>query len=292
MTQLSRRNSLKKILLSGMAAGTLPLSASAIEEMKAATPLKGNVNHAVCHWPFNPMTIEQLCVGIKKIGFNAIDLIGPNNWKILQANGVECSMCNGADMGIVQGFNDKQYHEQLIKGYTEVIPLVAKNGYKNLIAFSGNRKGMDEETGLKNCAEGLKKIMALAEKNNVMVIMELLNSKVDHKDYMCDNSAWGIELVKMVGSPNFKLLYDIYHMQIMEGDIIRTIKRDHQYFGHYHTAGNPGRNEIDETQELNYPAIVRAILDTGYKGYFCQEFVPKNPDKMASLEKAVLLCDL
>jgi hydroxypyruvate isomerase len=195
-------------------------------------------------------------------------------------------------MGIVKGWNDKQNHDQLIKGYTEVIPLVAKAGYKNLIAFSGNRNGMDDETGLKNSAEGLKKIMALAEKHNVMIIMELLNSRVDHPDYMCDKSAWGVELCKIVGSPNLKLLYDIYHMQIMEGDLIRTIQREHQYIGHYHTAGNPGRNEIDETQEINYPAVVRAVLDTGYKGYFCQEFIPKSKDKMASLEQAIRICDL
>jgi len=290
MTQTSRRNSLKKILMGTAAATGLPFINSQAENM--TYQLKGNVNHAVCHWPFNPMSIEELCIEIKKIGFNAIDLIGPNNWHILQKHGVVCSMCNGADMGIVKGWNDPKNHEQLIKGYEEVIPLVAKAGYKNLIAFSGNRNGMDDETGLKNSAEGLKKIMATAEKHNVMVIMELLNSKVDHADYMCDKSAWGIELCKRVGSPNLKLLYDIYHMQIMEGDIIRTIKRDHQYFGHYHTAGNPGRNEIDETQEIYYPPIVKAILETGYKGYFCQEFVPKKADKMASLAEAVRLCDL
>jgi hydroxypyruvate isomerase len=290
MTLNSRRNSLKKILMGTAAATGLPLINTKAENM--AYQLKGNVNHAVCHWPFNPMTIEELCIEIKKIGFNAIDLIGPNNWHILQKHGVVCSLCNGADMGIVKGWNDPKNHEQLIKGYEEVIPLVAKAGYKNLIAFSGNRNGMDDETGLKNSAEGLKKIMATAEKHNVMIIMELLNSKVDHADYMCDKSAWGIELCKRVGSPNLKLLYDIYHMQIMEGDIIRTIKRDHQYFGHYHTAGNPGRNEIDETQEIYYPPIVKAILDTGYKGYFCQEFVPKKADKMASLAEAVRICDL
>lgn len=290
MTQLSRRNSLKKMLVGTVAATGLPLVSTHAESLPYQ--LKGNVNHAVCHWPFNPMTIEELCIGIKKIGFNAIDLIGPNNWHILQKHGVECSMCNGADMGIVKGWNDPKNHEQLIKGYEEVIPLVAKAGYKNLIAFSGNRNGMDDETGLKNSAEGLKKIMATAEKHNVMIIMELLNSKVDHADYMCDKSAWGIELCKIVDSPNLKLLYDIYHMQIMEGDIIRTIKRDHQYFGHYHTAGNPGRNEIDETQEIYYPPIVKAILETGYKGYFCQEFVPKKADKMASLAEAVRICDL
>ena len=290
MTHTSRRNSLKKILMGTAAATGLPLINSQAENMPYQ--LKGNVNHAVCHWPFNPMTIEELCIEIKKIGFNAIDLIGPNNWHILQKHGVVCSLCNGADMGIVKGWNDPKNHEQLIKGYEEVIPLVAKAGYKNLIAFSGNRNGMDDETGLKNSAEGLEKIMATAEKHNVMIIMELLNSKVDHADYMCDKSAWGIELCKRVDSPNLKLLYDIYHMQIMEGDIIRTIKRDHKYFGHYHTAGNPGRNEIDETQEIYYPPIVKAILETGYKGYFCQEFVPKKADKMASLAEAIRICDI
>ena len=290
MTHTSRRNSLKKILMGTAAATGLPLINSQAENMPYQ--LKGNVNHAVCHWPFNPMTIEELCIEIKKIGFNAIDLIGPNNWHILQKHGVVCSLCNGADMGIVKGWNDPKNHEQLIKGYEEVIPLVAKAGYKNLIAFSGNRNGMDDETGLKNSAEGLEKIMATAEKHNVMIIMELLNSKVDHADYMCDKSAWGIELCKRVDSPNLKLLYDIYHMQIMEGDIIRTIKRGHKYFGHYHTAGNPGRNEIDETQEIYYPPIVKAILETAYKGYFCQEFVPKKADKMASLAEAIRICDI
>lgn len=290
MTDFSRRKNLKKLALATTAFGGLPylnLKASPLNG-----PLKGNVNHAVCHWPFNPMTLEELCIGIKKIGFNAIDLVGPNNWHILQKHDVVCSMCNGADLGIVQGFNDPQNHNKLIQGYEEVIPLMAKAGYKNIIAFSGNRKGMDDETGLKNCAEGLKKIMGLAERHGVTVVMELLNSHVDHPDYMCDKSDWGVELCKMVDSEHLKLLYDIYHMQIMEGDLIRTIKKNHQYFGHYHTAGNPGRNEIDETQEINYPAVIRVILDTGFKGYICQEFIPKSTDKMASLEQAIRICDI
>lgn len=290
MTQLSRRSSLKKLVLGTAAFSSLPLLQA--EAGNSLSPLKGNVNHAVCHWPFHPMSLEELCIAIKKIGFNAIDLVGPDNWHILQKHGVECSMANGADLGIVKGFNDKANHEKLYEGYAEVIPLVAKAGYKNIIAFSGNRTGMDDETGLQNCTEGIKKVVSIAEKHGVTIIMELLNSKVDHKDYMCDNSAWGVELCKRVGSDNFKLLYDIYHMQIMEGDIIRTIKRDHQYFGHYHTAGNPGRNEIDNSQEINYPAVVRAILDTGYKGYLCQEFIPKATDKIASLEEAIKICDL
>jgi hydroxypyruvate isomerase len=204
-------------------------------------------------------------------------------------------MCNGAQISLVKGWNDKQYHETLIKNYTEHIDLVAKAGYKNLICFSGNRNGMDDETGMKTCAEGLKKIMTSAEQKGVVIQMELFNSKIDHKDYMCDKSAWGIELCKRVGSPNFKLLYDIYHMQINEGDVIRTITDDHQYFGHYHTAGVPGRNEIDSSQELYYPAIMKAIVATGYKGYVAQEFIPtgkEKTDKIAALKKAIKICDV
>ncbi len=290
MTQLNRRNSLKKILMGTVAAGTLP--ALTVQAHQSKTPLKGNVNHSVCAWTYGFLSLDELCVAVKKIGFNAIDLVGPKGWDTLKAHNVDCSLCNGAEINIAQGFNDPQYHAQLIKNYTEMIPMVAKAGYKNLICFSGNRNGMDDETGMKNCADALKKLVGLAEKHNVVLIMELLNSRVDHKDYMCDKSAWGIELCKMVGSANLKLLYDIYHMQIDEGDLIRTIRNNHQYFGHYHTAGNPGRNEIDETQEINYPAVVKAILDTGYKGYIVQEFIPKASDKLASLEQAVRICDL
>lgn len=176
-----------------------------------------------------------------------------------------------------------------------MIPLVAQAGYKNLICFSGNRRGIDDETGWKNCTEGLKQLVGLAEKHNVTLIMELLNSKVDHKDYQCDKTAWGVELVKRVGSDNFKLLYDIYHMQIDEGDVIRTIRDNHQYIGHYHTGGVPGRNEINDSQELYYPAIMKAIVDLGYKGYVAQEFIPTSKDKkgqLAALKKAISICDV
>jgi hydroxypyruvate isomerase len=204
-------------------------------------------------------------------------------------------MCNGAEISLTEGFNDKQYHATLLKNYLEHIELVSKSGYKNLICFSGNKKGMDDETGLKNCTEALKLLMLTAEKKGVIIQMELFNSKVDHKDYMCDNTKWGIELCKRIGSPNFKLLYDIYHMQINEGDVIRTISDHHQYFGHYHTAGVPGRHEIDETQELFYPAIMKAIVATGYQGYVAQEFIPTGKtmnDKIAALKKAVNICDV
>jgi len=284
-----RRSSFKKMILGGAAAGTLTSL-----DWKETKPLvlKGNINHGVCAWSMRPLTLEELCAGIKKVGVGAIDLIGPNNWEILKKYDIHCSMCNGAEIGISDGFNDPQFHAQLEKNYTEEIPLVAKAGYKNIIAFSGNRRGMDDETGMKNCEAGIKKILSLAEKNGVIITMELLNSRVDHKDYMCDKSAWGIELCKRISSENFKLLFDIYHMQIDEGDIIRTIRNNHQYFGHYHTAGNPGRNDLDDKQEIYYPPIMQAIVDSGFKGYVSHEFIPKGEDKIAALGHAVQVCDV
>ncbi|MEX2130330.1 MAG: TIM barrel protein, partial [Pseudohongiellaceae bacterium] len=192
-----------------------------------------------------------------------------------------------------------------IQNYSNHIELMVQAGYRNLICFSGNRNGMDDETGLENCARGLQQIMGLAERNGIVVQMELFNSKINHPDYMCDSSAWGIALCERIGSPNFKLLYDIYHMQVQEGDVIRTIRDHHGWFGHYHTAGVPGRNEIDDTQELHYPAIMRAIYATGFDGYVAQEFIPRltvnvdgtggdrsNAERIASLAQAVAICDI
>jgi len=265
---------------------------AACNENENKNMLKGNIKHSVCYWTYNFLSLDELCKNVKDIGFAAIDLVGPKDWNILKKYGIDSSMCNGAEISLTEGWNDKQYHTTLIKNYTEHIELVSKAGYKNLICFSGSKRGMDDETGLKNCAEGLKKIISLAEKKGVVLQMELLNSKVNHKDYMCDRSSWGAELCKRVGSENFKLLYDIYHMQIDEGDVIRTIQDRHQYFGHYHTGGVPGRNEIDESQELYYPAIVKAIIATGYKGYLAQEFIPAKQDKITSLREAIKTCDV
>lgn len=293
---MKRRLAIKSIATSAAAlAFTGRLQAESALSAAETPALKGNINHSVCRWTYSNLSLEVLCTTVKKTGFAAIDLVGPKEWDILKNNGVDSSMCNGAEISLVKGWNDKQYHSTLVANYTTHIELVAKAGYKNLICFSGNRNGMDDETGLKNCTEGLKKIMSLAEQKGVIIQMELFNSKVDHKDYMCDKSAWGIELCKRIGSPNFKLLYDIYHMQINEGDVIHTIKDNHQYFGHYHTAGVPGRHEIDETQELFYPAIMRAIVATGYKGYVAQEFIPTGKDdkeKTAALKKAIRICDV
>lgn len=292
----SRRAILKTMLLSGSAAIAAPaisLASNIMPEEK--TRAKGGISHSVCRWTYSDFSVEELCATVKKLGFSAIDLVGPADWPILKKHGVDSSMCNGAEISLTEGFNDKTHHATLVKSYTEHIQLVSKAGYKNLICFSGNKRGMDDETGLKNCAEGIKKLIPLAEKSGITLQMELLNSKVDHKDYMCDKSTWGIELCKRIGSPNFKLLYDIYHMQIDEGDVIRTINNGHQYFGHYHTAGVPGRHEIGDNQELYYPAIMKAIKATGFKGYVAQEFIPTGTtksSKIAALKKAINICDV
>ena len=235
------------------------------------------------------------------MGLTSIELLQPANFPTLKEHGLGCAMVSNPTVkgpdgkalgGIERAWNRKEHHDLLVQAYEPQINAVADAGFKNLICFSGNRAGLDDEAGLKNCAEGLKKIMQLAEKRGVVICMELLNSRVNHPDYQCDKSAWGVELVKQIGSANFKLLYDIYHMQIMEGDVIATIRKQHENFAHYHTGGVPGRHEIDETQELNYGAIMRAIAETGFKGHVAQEFIPARPDAIASLRQAVGICDV
>jgi hydroxypyruvate isomerase len=291
----NRRNVIKNLVAGSAAilgAGALNKS-FAFDKPDNANTLKGNINHSVCQWCYGSIPLDDLCKAVKDIGFNAIDLIAPKDWPTLQKYGIYSSMCYVAGkVSLTEGFNRPEYHAALIAQYQEVIPLMVKAGYKDVICFSGSRNGLDDETGLKNCVEGLKKILPLAEKNGITIQMELLNSKVDHKDYMCDRTPWGVELCKRLGSENFKLLYDIYHMQIDEGDVIRTIRDNHQYIGHYHTGGVPGRHEIDESQELYYPAIMKAIVATGYKGYVAQEFIPAAADKLASLKQAVNICDV
>jgi hydroxypyruvate isomerase len=295
MTQpTSRRQALKQVAaLTGMAFTTSCVS-QRIEASEKVLPaaLKGKVNHSVCRWCYNDIPLEDLCVAAKNIGLQSIELTGPEEWPVLKKHGLTSALPWGAGMGIEKGFNDPQYHDALIKSYEEVIPLAAAAGLNQIICFSGNRKGLSDEQGIENCAVGLKKLMPVAEKHKVTVVMELLNSKVNHKDYQCDRTPWGAALVDKVGSDRFKLLYDIYHMQIMEGDVIATIKKYQKYIAHYHTGGVPGRNEIDETQELFYPAIVKAILDTGFKGFIAQEFIPKRADKIASLKQGVEICDV
>ncbi len=289
--KINRRSAL--VSAAGVAAAALATRLGAAD---TAANLKDHIHHSVCKWCYPKISLDDLCVAGKAMGLQSIELLGPADWPILQKHGLTCAITtnpvrNGLG-GISKAFNRIEHHDTLIAAYEEWIPLAAKAGLKNVICFSGNRDGLDAETGLKNCADGIKRLMALCEKLQINLVMELLNSRVDHRDYMCDTSKWGIALCKAVGSTRFKLLYDIYHMQIMEGDVIATIRRDHSFFAHYHTGGVPGRNEIDETQELNYPAIMRAIVATGYTGYVSQEFIPRRPDALGSLRQAVDLCDV
>ena len=230
-----------------------------------------------------------MCVIGKKMGLKAIDLLGPNDFPTLKKHGLACSMINTHNL--TKGLNRKENHEECLEKIRTAIDAAAEYGYPNVISFPGNREGMPDDIGVENSVIALRKIVGHAEKKGVTICLEYLNSKVNHKDYMFDNMAWGVEVCKKVGSQNVKILYDIYHAQIMEGDIIRTLRNNKEYIGHYHTGGNPGRNEIDETQELYYPAIMRAIADTGYKGYVAHEFVPKK-DPIESLAYAVRICDV
>jgi hydroxypyruvate isomerase len=285
----TRRSALKtaSILAAGAALGTRLQAADA--------QAKGRVNHSVCKWCYPKNSIEELCVAGKEFGLTSVELLQPTDFPILKKHGVTCAMVSSPTVdglgGIERAWNRVEHHDKLVGVYETRIKEVAEAGMTNLICFSGNRKGLDDEKGIENCALGLKRIMATAEKYKINICMELLNSKVNHKDYQCDHTAWGVEVCKAVGSERMKLLYDIYHMQIMEGDMIATIKKFKDYIAHYHTGGVPGRNEIDDTQEIHYPAVMRAIVDTGYKGFVAQEFLPKR-EPLASLRQAVGICDV
>ncbi|WP_234735758.1 hydroxypyruvate isomerase family protein [Tellurirhabdus bombi] len=294
MQKSSRRIVLKTLAGSAL---TLPvvdsLAASLEQTTQAVAPkLKGNINHSVCQWCYSKIPFEDLCKNAKEIGLQSVELTNAEHWPILKKYGLTSAIVYGGGKGIERGFNDPNLHDELVASYEANFAKVKEAGMKNVICFSGNRRAdLNDEQGLENCTKGLKRLMASAEKHGIVLVMELLNSKVNHKNYMADHTAWGVELCKRIGSENFKLLYDIYHMQIMEGDIIRTIKDSHKYIGHYHTGGNPGRAEIDETQEIYYPAVMKAIVETGYKGFVGQEFIPKR-DPMTSLRQAVQICDV
>ena len=289
---MNRKQALKTIATGTMASISLPvLSHSDAKEKK----LKGNINHSVCQWCYSSMPLEELVIAAKEIGIKSVELLQPNEWAVAKKHGLTCAMGYAASFGLNKGFNDITLHEQLLKEYAINIPKAAEAGLENVICFSGNANGLSAEQGLENCAKGLDPVMKIAAKYNIKVVMELLNSKVDHKDYQCDHTEWGVKLCEKLGSEQFKLLYDIYHMQIMDGDVIATIRKHHKYIAHYHTGGVPGRHELDENQELYYPAIMRAIVATGFKGFVAQEFIPsskENKDKLAALKAAVMVCDV
>lgn len=285
---MDRKTALKSI--AGLAGSALiPSSANAME---TSSSLKNNINHSVCQWCYDDIPLEKLCEAAKEIGIKSIDLLRSDQWATAAKYGLTCAMGYASPIGLTRGFNDPSLHATLLKDYSTEIPKAAEAGLKNVICFSGNANGLTAQQGLENCARGLEPVLKIASRYNINVCMELLNSKVDHKDYQCDHTAWGVLLCEKTGSPNFKLLYDIYHMQIMEGDVIATIRANTKYIAHYHTGGVPGRNEIDERQELYYPAIMRAIVATGFTGYVAQEFIPSAPDKIASLRTAIKICDI
>jgi hydroxypyruvate isomerase len=289
-------SSRRSLLQSAAIAATAQSLATRLDAAAQAAPMKGNIQHSVCKWCYPKISLEDLCKAAKGIGLSSIELLGPDDWPTLAKHGLTCAIATAPNIdglgGITKSFNRIEHHDKLVQVYSDWIPKAAAAGVQNLICFSGNRDGLDDQKGLENCALGLKRLMPLVEKYKVNLVMELLNSKVNHKDYQCDHTAWGVELCKQVGSERMKLLYDIYHMQIMEGDVISNIRQFHPYFAHYHTGGVPGRNEIDESQELYYPAIVKAIVATGFKGFIAQEFVPKRPDVLASLKQGVSICDV
>src|SRR5258706_8175783 len=255
-----------------------------------STSLKGRIPQSVCKWCYPKMTVEELARESAKKGIVAMDLIGPEEWPAAMKYGLTPVMSNGPTT-IGEGINRRETHEKLEPEFRKYIDLAAKAKVPSVICFSGNRRGMSNEEGWENCRILLDKVKAQAEDRGVNLVMELLNSKVDHKDYMCDHTTWGVELVKRVNSPRFKLLYDIYHMQIMEGDVIRTIRDNIQHIAHFHTGGVPGRHEIDASQELNYATVTQAIIATGFKRYFAHEFIPQR-DPLTSLREAVILCDV
>ncbi|MCU0961424.1 MAG: TIM barrel protein [Pirellulaceae bacterium] len=277
--------------LAGAAAAGWATSRLAAAPAAPAEPLQGNINHSVSRWCYGKLSLDDLCRACQRIGIKSVELVRETDWPTLQKYGLTCAMTS-AGLGIEKGFNRREYHDQLVADLERLVPLAAAAKMPSIICMSGNRQGMADDEGMKNCEAGVKRVVGLCEKHQVNLVMELLNSKVDHADYMCDHTVWGVELCKRVGSERFKLLYDIYHMQIMEGDLIRTIREHAEYIAHYHTGGNPGRNEIDERQEINYPAVMRAIVATGYQGFVGQEFVPADPDPLVSLERCIRICDV
>ena len=289
----TRRRALRTAaaLAAAGAAGTLAPGArgEGANQAESAAAAKGRLRQSVCRWCYAKIPLADLCAAAKRMGLVGIDLLKPEEFPTIKGFGLACTMTSSHPLA--NGLCDPKFHGACLEAIHVAIEATAKEGWKNVICFSGNARGIDRETGMKNCIQALKQVVPAAEKAGVILQMELLNSKVNHKDYMCDNSTWGVELVKRVGSGHFKLLYDIYHTQIMEGDVIRTIEANRAHFGHFHTGGNPGRHEIDDTQELKYPAIVRAILDTGYQGFLGQEFIPTR-DPLESLAQGFRICDV
>ncbi len=286
--KLSRR-SLLKGALSGAAVASV--SALAWSEKTPPAQRKGRIKQSVSRWCYKDIPLDQLCTYAAQIGCKGIDLLKPEEYEVPRKYGLVCSMAYAGGGDIPNALNRVENHAKIEEGFRQYIPLAAKAGVPNVITFSGNRAGMSDEEGAKNAIIGLNRVKKIAEDNGVVICMELLNSKVNHKDYMCDHTAWGLQVVQAVNSPHVKLLYDIYHMQIMEGDLVSTIQQNIQWLAHFHTGGVPGRHELDGTQEVQWDGVMRGIAATSYQGYVAHEFVPTR-DPLTSLREAVDLCDV
>jgi hydroxypyruvate isomerase len=281
MSDITRREA-----LTGAAAMIATGASGAVQRIPT-----GRLKQSVCRWCYGKIPLPEFCRAVADMGLTAIDLLGEADWPVAREYGLICSMGSGFGGTIADGLNVKANHDKIIAGLERGIPLAAANKVPNLITFFGNRRGMPDDEATANCVEALNRVKKTAEDHGVTICVELLNSKVDHKDYQGDRSAFGIGVVKAVGSPRVKLLYDIYHMQIMEGDVIRTIRDGREYFAHFHTGGVPGRHELDHTQEIQWRSVATAIADTDFAGYFAHEFIPTR-DPITSLREAVALCSV
>jgi hydroxypyruvate isomerase len=280
---------LKNAAFSGVAIASV--SSPSWSEQTTPTPRKGRIKQSVSRWCYKDIPLDKLCAYSAQIGCKAIDLLGPEDYEVPRRYGLICAMGYGGGGDIPNALNRVENHAKIEEGLRKNIPLAAKAGIPNVITFSGNRAGMSDEEGAKNTIIGLNRIKKIGEDNGVVICLELLNSKVNHKDYMCDHTAWGVQVVRAVNSPNVKLLYDIYHMQIMEGDLVKTIQDNIQWIAHFHTGGVPGRHELDGTQEVQWDGVMRGIVATNFNGYVAHEFVPTR-DPLTSLREAVDLCDV
>jgi hydroxypyruvate isomerase len=288
---ITRRDALKTAGLTAMAASLPAVGEAQMAQPAIAKPTKLRITQSVCQWCYRQLPLTDFFKGVVDTGLTVVDLLNEEQWTQAKEFGLKCSMGYAGAGSIPDGLNDPKFHDLIVEGLTKTIPKAKRDGVPNLIVFFGNRRGMADADGIKNSIACLNRIKGLAEDNGITITIELLNSKVDHKDYMGDRTPYGAEIVRAVNSPHVKLLYDIYHMQIMEGDVIRTIRTYKDAIGHYHTGGVPGRHELDATQELNWPAVTQAIIDTGFKGFMAHEFIPVR-DPLTSLREAVALCDV
>ena len=288
----NRRTFLKSSLAAAIVTGTaMSQETGNTPETKAPTPRKNRIHQSVSRWCYKDIPLDQLCQASAQMGLKGVDLLEINEWDVPRRYGFICTMGYAGGGTIPDALNRVENHDAIEAAFRKNIPIAAKAGVPNVITFSGNRRGMSDDEGARNCIIGLNRLKKIAEDNGVTICMELLNSKRNHHDYMCDHTAWGVRVMSEVNSPRVKLLYDIYHMQIMEGDLIATIRENIQWLGHFHTGGVPGRHELDDTQEVQWDAVMRGIVDAGFKGYVAHEFVPTR-DPLTSLRQAVDLCDV